>query len=143
MTFIATAAWAIPKTVADRFREHGSGLTRYASVFNGVEINSTFPRRHQPSTFARWADSVPDSFQFSVKLPKEITHVRAMREIAEPFEGVLQDIAPLGEKSGPLLCQLPPSLAFDAGQIEAAFKAMRSADTGQIVIEEAQKLEVG
>lgn len=139
MTIIATAAWAIPQPAANRFSEQGSGLTRYASVFNGVEINSTFHRRHRPSTFARWADSVPDSFRFSVKLPQEITHVRAMREIAEPFEGFLQDIVSLGEKRGPLLCQLPPSLAFNAEHIETAFKAMRSADTGQIVIEVRHK----
>lgn len=139
MTFIATAAWAIPKTVADRFSKHGSGLTRYASVFNGVEINSTFHRRHRPSTFARWADSVPDSFQFSVKMPKEITHIRAMRDIAGPLETFLQDVASLGNRRGPLLCQLPPSLAFDADQIETAFKAMRAADAGPIVIEVRHK----
>lgn len=39
---IATAGWSIPKTVAHRFPETGSGLSRYAAVFNGVEINSTF-----------------------------------------------------------------------------------------------------
>ena len=42
--FIATAAWSIPKTVAGRFPKTGSGLERYAAVFNGVEINSTFYR---------------------------------------------------------------------------------------------------
>ncbi len=48
-------------------------------------------------------------------------------------------MAALGEKRGPLLCQLPPSLAFNAEHIETAFKAMRSADTGQIVIEVRHK----
>ncbi|MEB2848220.1 DUF72 domain-containing protein [Rhizobiales bacterium RZME27] len=139
MTIIATAAWALPKTVAERFSEEGSGLTRYASVFNGVEINSTFYRRHKSSTFARWADSVPESFQFSVKMPKEITHIRAMRDIAVPMEAFLQDIACLGNKRGPLLCQLPPSLAFDEELIETAFKAMRAADAGQIAIEVRHK----
>ncbi|BCH56681.1 DUF72 domain-containing protein [Agrobacterium vitis] len=96
MPIIATAAWSIPKTVADRFAQEGSGLTRYASVFNGVEINSTFYRRHKTSTFVRWAESVPDSFRFSVKIPKEITHTRAMQDIEEPFGTFLEDIAPLG-----------------------------------------------
>lgn len=139
MPIIATAAWSIPKKVADRFAKEGSGLTRYASVFDGVEINSTFYRRHKTSTFARWAASVPDSFRFAIKIPKEITHTRAMKEIAEPFETFLEDIAPLGEKRGPLLCQLPPSLAFDADALETAFKTMRSADEGPIVIEVRHK----
>lgn len=134
MPIVATAAWSIPKTVADRFAAEGSGLSRYASVFDGVEVNSTFYRRHKPSTFARWADSVPEGFRFAVKIPKEITHGRAMKDIGAPFDIFLQDTAPLGEKRGPLLCQLPPFLAFNPN-IEAAFDAMRTAYAGPLVIE--------
>lgn len=139
MPIIATAAWSIPKKVADRFAQEGSGLSRYASVFDGVEINSTFYLRHKASTFAQWAESVPDSFRFAVKIPKEISHTRAMKDIAEPFDTFLEDIAPLGEKRGPLLCQLPPSLAFDPDTLDSAFKAMRHADDGPIVIEVRHK----
>ena len=139
MPIIATAAWSIPKKVADRFAQEGNSLTRYASVFDGVEINSTFYRRHKTSTFARWAESVPDSFRFAVKIPKEISHTRAMKDISEPFDTFLEDIAPLGEKRGPLLCQLPPSLAFDADVLQTAFKVMRHADDGPIVIEVRHK----
>ncbi|WEZ85543.1 DUF72 domain-containing protein (plasmid) [Rhizobium sp. 32-5/1] len=139
MPIIATAGWSIPKKEANRFAPDGSGLTRYASVFDGVEVNSTFYRRHKMSTFARWADSVPDSFRFAVKIPKEITHSREMKDIIEPFNTFLEDIAPLGAKRGPLLCQLPPSLAFNADQFGGAFKAMRHADDGPIVIEVRHK----
>jgi uncharacterized protein YecE (DUF72 family) len=139
LPIIATAAWSISKKVAERFAHGGSGLTRYASVFGGVEINSTFYRRHKPATLARWADAVPDGFQFSVKMPKEITHTRAMTDIGQPFQTFLEDIAPLNEKRGPLLCQLPPSLAFNAAAFETAFKAIRDCDTGPIVIEVRHK----
>lgn len=135
MPLIATAAWSIPKKMTDRFAQGGSGLTRYASIFSGVEINSTFYRRHKTSTLARWAQSVPDSFRFSVKIPKEITHTRAMRNVAEPFDAFLGDIAPLGDKRGPLLCQLPPSLVFDADVLNTTFETIRNADDGPIVIE--------
>ena len=139
MPIIATAAWSIPKKAADRFAQEGSGLARYASIFDGVEINSTFYRRHKTSTFARWAESVPDNFRFAVKIPKEISHTRAMKDIAEPFDTFLADISLLGEKRGPLLCQLPPSLAFDADTLDIAFTAMRGADDGPIVIEVRHK----
>lgn len=139
MPIIATAAWSIPQKVADRFAQEGSSLTRYASVFDGVEINSTFYRRHKASTYARWAGSVPDSFRFAVKIPKEITHTRAMKDIAEPFGAFLEDIRPLGAKRGPLLCQLPPSLAFDADALDSAFNTVRNADDGPIVIEVRHK----
>lgn len=139
MPIIATAGWAIPKTVSARFAQAGSGLARYAAVFAGVEINSTFHHRHRRSTFARWAASVPASFRFSIKMPKEITHTRAMTDIAEPFAIFLDDISPLGEKRGPLLCQLPPSLKFDADGMETAFRTLRDADRGSIVIEVRHK----
>jgi uncharacterized protein YecE (DUF72 family) len=135
LPIIATAAWTIPKEMVGRFGTGGSVLGRYASVFDGVEVNSTFYRRHKKSTFARWAASVPERFRFAVKVPKEITHTRAMREIAEPFSNFLEDIAPLEEKRGPLLCQLPPSLAFDADALDSAFKTIRDRENGQIVIE--------
>jgi uncharacterized protein YecE (DUF72 family) len=139
LPIIATAGWSIPKKLSGRFAQEGSGLTRYASVFDGVEINSTFYRRHKTSTFARWAESVPDTFRFSVKIPKEVTHDRAMKEIGVPFGTFLKDIAPLREKRGPLLCQLPPSLAFDPGEMAVAFKTMRDSDRGPMVIEVRHK----
>lgn len=139
MPTICTAAWSIPKAVADVFPQEGTGLTRYASVFKGVEVNSTFYRGHRASTFGRWADAVPEDFRFAVKIPKEITHDRAMKDICEPFKVFLQDIAPLGEKRGPLLCQLPPSLVFDRDDMERALGAMRSSDSGPIVIEVRHK----
>lgn len=135
MPIIATAAWSIPKPLATAFPEEGSGLARYASVFNGVEVNSTFYRRHKTSTFERWAATTPDGFRFAVKIPKEITHQRAMKDIREPFGVFLQDISALGGKRGPLLCQLPPSLRFDPGISEGAFDMMRTLDQGPIVIE--------
>lgn len=135
MPVIATAAWSIPKSVADLFPEEGSGLARYASVFNGVEINSTFYRRHKTSTFERWAGATPEGFRFAVKIPKAITHRQAMKNIRHPFAIFLEDISALGGKRGPLLCQLPPSLRFEPGTFEAAFDTMRALDQGPIVIE--------
>jgi uncharacterized protein YecE (DUF72 family) len=136
---IATAAWSIPKAVADRFPEEGTGLSRYASVFSGVEINSTFYRQHRASTFVRWADSVPDDFRFSVKMPKDITHARRLKDIGAGFKGFLEEIAYLGRKVGPLLCQLPPNLAFHPDEAEAAFETIRNAYAGSIVIEVRHK----
>ena len=135
MPVVATAGWSIPRTVAAAFPEDGSGLQRYASVFRGVEVNSTFYRRHKTSTFERWAEATPDDFRFAIKIPKEITHQRAMKDIRQLFEVFLQDISALGDKRGPLLCQLPPSLRFDQESFEVAFDTMRALDRGPIVIE--------
>lgn len=135
MPVIATAGWSIPKSVAGRFPEEGTGLARYAQVFKGVEVNSTFYRRHRISTFERWAASVPDDFRFAVKLPGEMTHGLRLRNIGPVFETLLADVAPLGKKLGPLLCQLPPSLSFRTEEAESAFATMRGMYDGTIVVE--------
>ncbi|WP_428425363.1 DUF72 domain-containing protein [Pararhizobium sp.] len=139
MPIIATAAWSIPKAVASRFPQEGSGLARYAAVFNGVEINSTFYRRHRATTFERWASAVPDNFRFAVKLPGEITHTRRLKNVGGAFRVFLGDISPLDGKLGPLLCQLPPSLTFDERDAETAFETMRTAHQGPIVLEARHK----
>jgi uncharacterized protein YecE (DUF72 family) len=135
MPVIATAAWSVPKAVADRFPGEGSILQRYAAVFPGVEINSTFYRSHRSSTYERWAASVGDDFRFAVKIPKDITHVRRLKDIREPFSLFLQEISPLGDKIGPLLCQLPPSLRFEAELVRQALGAMRESFDGRIALE--------
>jgi uncharacterized protein YecE (DUF72 family) len=56
---VGTAGWSIPPQHADRFRGEGSHLERYSQRFPAVEINSSFYRPHRPSTYARWAASVP------------------------------------------------------------------------------------
>jgi uncharacterized protein YecE (DUF72 family) len=47
-----------------------SRLAHYAGRFNAVQINASFYEPHRPTTYARWAASVPMGFRFSVKLPR-------------------------------------------------------------------------
>lgn len=112
---IGTAGWSVPRTLADRFATGDSGLERYAHVFNAVEINSTFYRAHRPATLERWADAVPPGFCFSVKVPRAISHEAALADCDGLIDAFLHQIDSLGDALGPLLLQLPPSLAFDAG----------------------------
>ena len=49
--------------------------------FPAVEINSSFYRPHRPSTYQRWAATVPAHFRFAVKVPKEITHLRRLADV--------------------------------------------------------------
>jgi uncharacterized protein YecE (DUF72 family) len=139
MPVIATAGWSISSGVARHFPAEGSGLARYSAVFPGVEVNSTFYRHHRSSTYARWADSVPEHFRFALKLPKAISHEQRLAEIGPLFAAFLEEVSPLGKKIGPLLCQLPPSLAFNDQLIEQAFATFRQLFDGQIVLEVRHK----
>lgn len=127
--YVGTAGWAIPATVRERFPDEGSALARYAARCDGAEINSSFHRPHRPSTYENWAASVPPAFRFAVKLPKTITHERRLVDVAEPLARFADEVAGLGKKRGPVLVQLPPSLAFDA-LVAAAFFSMLAATLG-------------
>jgi uncharacterized protein YecE (DUF72 family) len=132
---IGTAGWAIPKGCAAAFPAEGSSLQRYAQRFDAAEINTTFYRSHRPATYARWAASVPEGFRFAVKMPREITHKRKLADFAEPLDAFLAEIAVLGDRLGPLLVQLPPSLAYDGAAATAFLAALRERSAGAVVIE--------
>jgi uncharacterized protein YecE (DUF72 family) len=122
---IGTAGWAIPRHVAEAFPTEGSGLQRYAGRFGAVEINSTFYRPHRAGTLARWVETTPADFRFAVKLPRTITHERRLLAADELLATFRAETEPLRPKLGPLLVQLPPSLAFDPPAAEAFFVALR------------------
>jgi uncharacterized protein YecE (DUF72 family) len=111
---IGTAGWSIPKDCADAFPFEGSGLQRYSAVFSAAEINSSFHRPHRASTWLNWRDSVPDSFRFSVKLPKTITHQQRLVACGELLTAFLDQVALLEQKLAVLLIQLPPSLEWNS-----------------------------
>jgi uncharacterized protein YecE (DUF72 family) len=53
----------------------------------------------------------------------------------EPLAQFLDECGGLGDKLGPLLIQLPPSLRFDAGTVERFLAAWRKATTAATVLE--------
>src|ERR1700760_2293664 len=118
---VGCAGWALPKEHAARFPSDGSHLQRYAARLPAVEINSSFYKPHRPATYARWAAAVPAGFRFAVKLPRVITHDQRLANAADPLSRFLSETAALGSRLGPLLVQLPPSLAFQDSVAGAFF----------------------
>jgi uncharacterized protein YecE (DUF72 family) len=122
---VGCAGWSLATAVQQHFPEQGSHLERYARVLPAVEINSSFYRPHRAATYARWRDSVPPSFRFSVKLPREITHERRLRDAGPAVDVFLEAAGNLGDRFGCLLVQMPPSLPFDADAANALFSRVR------------------
>ena len=133
--YIGTAGWSIPRGAAPHFTSAGSHLERYARVLSGAEINSSFHRPHAGRTYERWASTTPDHFRFAVKVPRTITHDLRLRRAKAPLLQFLAETAGLGEKRGPLLVQLPPSLAFEARLVARFFDVLRTVCDQTIVCE--------
>ncbi len=132
---IGTAGWSIHRQYDAAFPAVGAHLQRYGASFNAAEINSSFYRPHRRSTYERWAALVPESFRFAVKLPKAITHEQRLKESGDLLDRFLEESSGLGSRLGPILVQLPPSLAFQPGTTDAFLTELRSRVTGGIVCE--------
>lgn len=132
---IGCAGWSLPAPPELLRAQARSQLQRYAELFDTVEINSSFYRPHRPATYARWAQSVPDDFRFSAKLPRTISHRRRLRECAAELDAFLAGVTELGGKLGVLLLQLPPTLAFDAAVAERFFANLRERHAGAVACE--------
>jgi uncharacterized protein YecE (DUF72 family) len=132
---VGTAGWSIPRPDAPRFPAHGSALERYASRFRVAEINSSFHRAHRLSTWQRWHDSVPDEFRFSVKLPKQISHVSKLEECGEQLDGFIEQATLLRRKLGVILVQLPPKHGFDERVASKFFADLRARSEASIACE--------
>lgn len=131
---IGCASWSVASGRPE-FGEGASVLERYATRFHAVEINSSFSRPHRPTTYARWAASTPPGFRFSVKVPKAITHTAKLRDVQVPLIEFVEQVSHLGEKLGPLLVQLPPSLKYDAALATDFFSTLRQLTPAPVVCE--------
>jgi uncharacterized protein YecE (DUF72 family) len=105
-------------------------LTYYASLFNSIEINSSFYKVPMPVTFTKWANMVPADFQFTVKLWRDITHARGFIYNPADIALFMKAAANTGRKKGCLLIQLPPSVAWNkSGKLEELMEQVRDANT--------------
>ena len=85
-------------------------LEFYAGRFPAVEVDSTFHGAPTEAMVRRWVETTPASFRFTCKLPRQITHIRRLRDCAAELVSFLRAIELLGPKLQVILIQLPPSL---------------------------------
>lgn len=89
-------------------------LAEYARRFGAVEGNSTFYALPKAVTVAAWAEQAPDSLRFCFKLPRDITHERGLAGVTAESDAFFRLMAPLGERLGPFMIQLPATFGPQA-----------------------------
>jgi len=100
-----------------------SWLSHYASSFGTVEVNNAFYRLPERAVFARWRDETPAGFVMAVKVSRYLTHVRRLKDPAEPFGRLVERADGLGDRLGPFLLQLPPNLKAEPDRLDACLRA--------------------
>ncbi|MFI1464074.1 DUF72 domain-containing protein [Nocardia carnea] len=97
-------------------------LEHYAARFATVENNNAFYRLPSRETFTAWHDRTPADFVCAVKASRFLTHMKRLRDPAEPVARLLDHAEGLGAKLGPVLLQLPGTLHSDPGLLEACLR---------------------
>jgi uncharacterized protein YecE (DUF72 family) len=90
-------------------------LEYYTGQFPVVENDGTFYRLASRDTFASWHDRTPPGFAMAIKASRYLTHIRRLRDPAEPVARLLGSARGLADRLGPVLLQLPPNLTADTG----------------------------
>ena len=94
-------------------------LAYYSSVFNSVELNSTFYRTPKLVDLHKYAQITPVHFKFSVKMSKHITHINKLKESKQNilnFQDIIND--GLSNKLIYFLFQFPPSFQYSEENLE-------------------------
>jgi uncharacterized protein YecE (DUF72 family) len=80
----------------------------YQSLFDTVELNSTFYRLPSAEAVEKWATAARPGFLFAVKLGAFGSHRMKLRDASSWMVNHLDRVVRLGEHLGPNLVQLPP-----------------------------------
>lgn len=126
-----------PRELAGR---HSEWLRYYAGYFATTEVNSTFYSLPPKSMVDAWISKTRDveRFEFSLKLPKSITHEKLP---GGDIEGVASDYLQFTQnctkplldagKLGAVLIQLPPQLGFSGESMTDLEKAFEIISDGR------------
>lgn len=90
-----------------------------ADHLTSIEINGSFYALQRPSSYAAWRAEAPEGFVFSVKGGRYVTHLKKLVDVDTALANFYASgLLALGPALGPILWQLPETLAFDAGRLD-------------------------
>jgi uncharacterized protein YecE (DUF72 family) len=101
-------------------------LEHYASVFDTVEVNTTFYRLTKVDTVARWVQQTPPGFTFAVKGSRFLTHMKRLTDLDRGIRRFYAPLEPMIDagKLGPVLWQLPDSFRVDVPRLKTWLEAL-------------------
>lgn len=117
-------------------------LAYAASHLTSIEINATFRANQKPESFRRWAGETPEGFQFAIKGPQLVTHIRRLKNCREELATFFASgPLALGNRLGPFVWQLPPNLQFDAASFAAFLEMLPQTVESYVALAEAANRE--
>ena len=105
----------------------------YTTQFNAVEVNATFYRTFQDTTYMKWKERAPQGFGYVLKAPKNITHRKLLRDVEGDIQAFCRSAALLEDRFEMILLQVAPNLPYDHGLLRAALQAFT--DPSRVAVE--------
>jgi uncharacterized protein YecE (DUF72 family) len=101
-------------------------LSYYATLFDTVEVNSTFYRLASPKAVTNWIEQTPEGFVFSLKASRYLTHVKRLANLQDGVKRFYEAVDPLvgTPKFGPVLWQLPENFHRDDERLANALAGL-------------------
>jgi uncharacterized protein YecE (DUF72 family) len=128
--WIGTSGWSYkhwengnfypPKMPAAEF------LPFFTEHFPTVEINYSYYQLPPRETFETWQRKVPSGFVFAVKASRYLTHMKKLKEPAEPLERLMRNASGLGKTLGPVLFQFPRRWKLNLPRLQEFMHALRA-----------------
>jgi uncharacterized protein YecE (DUF72 family) len=127
--YVGTSGWHYKHWVGNFYpagTQSKDFTQHYLQYFQTVEINNSFYKLPSFETFANWAASVPDDFVFAVKASRFITHMKKLKDPQTSTLRFFENVRGLGEKTGPILFQLPPAWKVNPERLQNLLQILPS-----------------
>ena len=125
--WIGTSGWQYDHWVGPVYEpglDSRGRLAHYARSLGSVEVNSTFYGLPSAAAVRSWYETTPPDFLFAVKASRYITHMKKLKDPEASTARFFDSVAPLADKLGPILFQLPPHWRMSAERLESFLAAL-------------------
>ncbi|MCF2139019.1 MAG: DUF72 domain-containing protein [Candidatus Lokiarchaeota archaeon] len=119
--YVGTCGWVYQPDWVDifypNFLASSLYLEYYSSIFNSVEIDSSFYYTPKRETVEKWCYITPNYFRFSAKINQKVTHIAKLdlRKCKNDLIQYLENFLPMEAENKLIahLIQLPPSFSYE------------------------------
>lgn len=112
--YLGAPLWAVNEWKGEFYTKKAKPaeyLQQYAQFFNAVEGNTTFYATPSEAMVERWLASTPETFRFSFKFPRVITHEYKLQGVSTETTAFLERMQPLGQRLNGFMIQLSSSFS--------------------------------
>ena len=135
--YIGTSGWNYKSRREDFYGDtpQKQWLRFCAERFSSIEVNGTFYRLQEKSTYKKWRDETPERFVFAIKGHRYVTHNKKLLDVEEPVIRCRESASPLGERLAAVVWQLPASLKKNIERLEEFVTNLRHWNSTRHAIE--------